>query len=222
VARILIIDDEPGITSFLESGFTAAGHTTMAVHDGREGAALARDDSFDLVVLDLGLPTLDGLSVLRLIRARGEQMPVIILSARGELDTTLAGFEEGANDYMVKPFRFEELLARARVRLAAAPVAAAPGVLDVNGATLDLMARTITADGRSAELSSREFSLAETFFRHAGQVLSKEQLLDRVWGYDFDPGSNVVEVYVGYLRKKLGAARLETVRGAGYRLVNGR
>lgn len=221
MARILIIDDEPGITSFLENGFAAAGHTTMAVHDGRDGAALARDDAFDLVVLDLGLPSLDGLSVLRLIRSRGERLPVIILSARGELDDTLAGFEGGANDYMVKPFRFEELLARVRARLAAAAPTAAPTVLEVGGCQLDTLARTVTVDGKRVDLSAREFALADTFFRHPGQVLSREQLLDRVWGYDFDPGSNVVEVYVGYLRKKLGAGRLETVRGMGYRLVAG-
>jgi two-component system, OmpR family, copper resistance phosphate regulon response regulator CusR len=219
MTRILIVDDEPGITSFLEKGFAAAGFTTMAVHDGREAAAIARDESFDVMVLDLGLPSLDGLSVLRMMRARGERMPVIILSARGELDTTIAGFEGGANDYMVKPFRFEELLARVRVRLQGVAEPSGPSTLRLGALELDLLGRSVRVDGRAIDLSAREFALAETFFRHAGQVLSREQLLDRVWGYDFDTNSNVVEVYVGYLRKKLPPGHLETVRGMGYRFV---
>ena len=220
MARILVVDDEVGITTFLEGGLGAAGHTTMAVHDGREAAALARDDSFDLVILDIGLPTLDGLSVLRLIRARGERLPVIMLTARDTLDSTLAGFSSGADDYMSKPFRFEELLARVTARLgAAASVPSSAGAIDVGRLRLDLLTRELVVDGKNVALSAREFALAETFFRHPGQVLSREQLLDRVWGYDFDPGSNVVEVYVGYLRRKLPDGVVQTVRGMGYRLV---
>ena len=219
MARILIIEDEPDIASFLEKGLTAAGHATMVIGDGREAGAIARDDAFDLALLDLGLPGLDGMSVLRQIRARGEQMPVIILTARDELDSTLAGFEGGANDYVTKPFRFEEVLARVSVRLAeAARSDVGPSQIVVGDATLDIAARTLRVEQRTVELSAREFTLAETFFRHPGQVLSREQLLSRVWGYDFDPGSNVVDVYVGYLRKKLGTDALETVRGVGYRL----
>jgi DNA-binding response OmpR family regulator len=219
MARILVVEDEPGIASFLEKGLDAAGHTTMVVGDGREGAALARDDAFDLVVLDLGLPRLDGMSVLRQIRARGDRLPVVILTARDEVDTTVTGFEEGANDYVTKPFEFEELLARVSVRLAEANRSSGgPDRLEAGGAELDVRARTLTIDGVVAELSAREYALAETLFRHAGQVLSREQLLSRVWGYDFDPGSNVVDVYVGYLRKKLGTGAIETVRGVGYRL----
>lgn len=219
MARILIIEDEPDIASFLQKGLTAAGHTTMVIGDGREAGAIARDDAFDLALLDLGLPGLDGMSVLRQIRARGEQMPVIILTARDELDSTLAGFEGGANDYVTKPFRFEEVLARVSVRLAeAARSDLGPSQIVVGDAALDVAARTLRAGDRTVELSAREFTLAETFFRHPGQVLSREQLLSRVWGYDFDPGSNVVDVYVGYLRKKLGTDALETVRGVGYRL----
>jgi len=160
--------------------------------------------------------------VLRLIRSRGDRLPVIILSARGELDSTLAGFEGGANDYMVKPFRFEELLARVRVRLASTTQQTAPTTLNVGDCELDLLGRTLRVAGVATDLSAREFALAEAFFRHPNQVLSREQLLDRVWGYDFDPGSNVVEVYVGYLRKKMGGNRIETVRGMGYRMTAGR
>ena len=219
MARILIVEDEEGIATFLEKGLIAAGHTTMVVGDGREGGALARDDAFDLVLLDLGLPGLDGMSVLRQIRARGERLPVIVLTARDDLDSTLAGFEGGANDYVTKPFRFEEIAARINVRLAEANSnSGGPTRLEAGRAQLDLTARTLTVDGTVAELSAREFALAEAFFRHPGQVMTREQLLSRVWGYDFDPGSNVVDVYVGYLRKKMPAAQLETVRGAGYRL----
>ncbi len=218
MARILIVEDEPGIASFLERGLTSEGHTTMVVGDGREGANLARDDAFDLVLLDLGLPGLDGMSALRQIRARGDQLPVIILTARDELDTTLAGFEGGANDYVTKPFHFEELLARVTVRLAETRGGAAAATVEVGGVILDRNARTLTSELGAKELSAREFSLAEAFFDHPGQVLSREQLLARVWGYDFDPGSNVVDVYVGYLRRKLPQGVLETVRGAGYRL----
>lgn len=219
MARILIIEDESGIATFLEKGLAAAGHTTMVVGDGREGGAIARDDAFDLVLLDLGLPGLDGMSVLRQIRARGERLPVIVLTARDDLDSTLAGFEGGANDYVTKPFRFEEIAARINVRLAeATSTASGPTLLQAGSAELDLTARTLTVDGTAAELSAREFALAEAFFRHPGQVMTREQLLSRVWGYDFDPGSNVVDVYVGYLRKKMPTGLLETVRGAGYRL----
>ncbi|MFK8023150.1 MAG: response regulator transcription factor [Ilumatobacter sp.] len=220
MARILIIEDEPDIASFLDRGLAAAGHSTMVVGDGREGSAIARDDAFDLVLLDLGLPGLDGMSVLRQIRARGDQLPVIILTARDELDTTLAGFEGGANDYVTKPFRFEEILARITVRLSETTrFPSGQRRVEVGGAVLDVDARTLSTGDTAAELSAREFALAETFFRHPGQVLSREQLLSRVWGYDFDPGSNVVDVYVGYLRRKLGDLDiLETVRGVGYRL----
>jgi DNA-binding response OmpR family regulator len=218
MARILIAEDEDGISSFLDKGLTAAGHTTFVVADGKTAAAVARDDAFDLVLLDLGLPIVDGMTVLRQLRARGERLPVIILTARGELDATLAGFEGGANDYVTKPFRFEELLARIQVRLVEQRPTDGTTTITVGDATLDLPARTVDVSGVRHELSAREFALAETLFRHPGHVLSREQLLSRVWGYDFDPSSNVVDVYVGYLRKKLGSDRIETVRGMGYRM----
>lgn len=218
MARILIVEDEDRIVSFLTKGLEANGHTTMAVGDGITAAVVARDDDFDLVILDVGLPGQDGFAVLNEIRGRGERLPVIVLTARDETSDTVAGFDAGADDYVTKPFRFEELLARVRARLREQGSSEAT-LLEAGGCTLDLRRRTAGVGGRDIELSAREFALAETFFRHPGQVLSREQLLSMVWGYDFEPGSNIVEVYVGYLRRKLGDGLIETVRGMGYRLV---
>lgn len=221
MARLLIVEDEEGIASFLKSGLEAAGHTTLVVGDGRKALAVARDDDFDLLILDLGLPELDGQDVLREVRARGERLPIIVLTARDSLDSTLDSFAVGASDYVTKPFAFDELLARVAVRLNEASSRAqgsAPTTMEVGALVLDVERRTLTTACETSELSAREFKLAMVFFEHPGQVLSREQLLSRVWGYDFDPGSNVVDVYVGYLRKKLGREHLETVRGVGYRL----
>jgi DNA-binding response OmpR family regulator len=217
MTRILIAEDEERIVSFLEKGLKAAGYTTLAVGTGPDALALARDDSFDLLILDLGLPGLDGHEVLRGVRARGERLPVVILTARGGVQDTVQGLEGGADDYVTKPFRFEELLARVRLRLREDTTAEAT-VLEAGGVSLDLRTRRAAVGDRMVELTAREFALLETFLRHADQVLSREQLLSNVWGYDFDPGSNVVDVYVRYLRRKLGADVIETVRGMGYRL----
>jgi DNA-binding response OmpR family regulator len=203
VARILIAEDEPRIAMFLEKGLWANGYTTLVVEDGRLVASLARDTGFDLLVLDLGLPGLHGLDALREVRERGQRLPVVILTARD--DAAVAGFETGADDYMSKPFRFEELLARIRARLRVQDQELLT-VLRAGALTLDIRSRRATVDGRSVELTAREFALLETFLRHPDQVLSREQLLSLVWGYDFDPGSNVVEVYVRALRRKLGDA----------------
>jgi two-component system copper resistance phosphate regulon response regulator CusR len=217
LTRILIAEDQPLITSFLEKGLQANGFTTTVADTGPLAAAMARTEDFDLMVLDLGLPGLDGREVLRQVRGRGETLPVIILTARTGVAHTVEGLEGGADDYMTKPFEFDELLARIRVRLRDA-TANEPTMLSVGGVVLDLRTRRATVAGRQVELTAREFTLAETFLRHPGQVLSREQLLSHVWGYDFDPGSNVVDVYVRYLRKKLGTETVETVRGMGYRL----
>jgi len=219
MSRILIAEDEPGIASFLEKGLNAAGHTTMLVEDGITVASAARDRDFDLLILDLGLPGMDGNDALAEIRARGERMPVIILTARIGVAATVAGLEGGADDYVTKPFSFEELLARVRVRLRDPGSPEVPE-LAAGDVVLDLRTRRARVGDREIELSAREFILAETLFRHPGQVLSRQQLLSNVWGYDFDPGSNVVDVYVGYLRKKLGKDLIETVRGMGYRLAD--
>jgi len=218
VSRVLIAEDEPRIAAFIEKGLRAHGFTTVVAADGRTARASARSGEFDLMVLDIGLPGMDGFEVLRSLRAERCTIPVIVLTARDSVQDTVAGLEGGADDYMPKPFRFEELLARIRLRLSGGRPTEVT-VLTCGSLALDLRTRRAHADGRTVDLSAREFALAETFLRHPGQVLAREQLLSHVWGYDFDPGSNVVDVYVRYLRKKLGAARIETVRGMGYRLA---
>jgi DNA-binding response OmpR family regulator len=216
--RILIAEDEPRLASFLEKGLRANGFATTVVGDGSNATLLARDDEFDLLVLDLGLPDKDGTEVLRELRAAGQRMPVLILTARDDVSDKVAGLEGGADDYMTKPFRFEELLARVRARLRDERTVE-PTVLRAGSITLDLRTRRAGSDGRTVDLTAREFTMLEVLIRHPGQVMSREQLLSHVWGYDYDPGSNVVDVYVGYLRKKLGSDSIETVRGMGYRLA---
>lgn len=220
--RILIVDDEPRIASFIQKGLKANGFTTSVAHTAGDALNLALGSEFDLLILDLGLPDKDGLQVLEELRGQGETLPVIILTARDDIDDKVTGLESGADDYVTKPFRFEELLARVRVRLRdTASSNSQPReelVLQIRGIELDLRTRQVKVGQDMIDLPAREFTLAETFFRHPGQVLSREQLLDRVWGYDYSPGSNIVDVYVGYLRKKLGSDVVETVRGMGYRL----
>ncbi|MDO5051430.1 MAG: response regulator transcription factor [Pseudoclavibacter sp.] len=219
MSSILIVEDEERIRAFLTKGLRAAGFASTAVGTGREGLELAASGEFDLVVLDIGLPDTDGFAVLDELRGSGVQAPVIVLTARTSVTDTVHGLETGADDYMPKPFRFEELLARIRLRLRSRPESAAGDtLLEREGLCMDLRARRVLLDGRPVELSAREFSLAQTLLEHAGQALTREQLLSRVWGYDFDPNSNVVDVYIRYLRRKLGAERIETVRGVGYRL----
>jgi len=217
MSRVLIAEDEPRIASFVEKGLRANGFATTVVEDGRDALDLADSDDFDLLILDVGLPGRDGFSVLRELRARGRRLPVVILTARDSVEDTVAGLEAGADDYVSKPFSFEELLARVRARLREDRVAE-PTVLRVGDAALDLRTRRLTVGQQTVELTAREFAMAEMFFRHPGQVLSREQLLSHVWGYDYDPGSNVVEVYVRYLRQKLGDGWITTIRGMGYRL----
>ena len=216
MTRILIVDDEPRIAAFVSRGLEAAGYETLVCEDGPEGLEAALRGDADLVLLDVGLTTMDGFEVLRELRARGSALPVIMLTARSSTRDTVTGLDAGANDYVPKPFTFEELLARVRSRLRES--VPQPGVSISHGdVVLDILARRATVGGREIDLSAREFALAEQFLRNPGRVLSREQLLSRVWGLDFDPGSNVVDVYVRYLRGKLGADHIVTVRGAGYR-----
>jgi DNA-binding response OmpR family regulator len=220
--RILIAEDNPRITAFLETGLQAHGFTTLVAKNGREASRMAQSEDFDLLILDLGLPDLDGLAVLRELRGRGEYLPIIVLTARDGVDDTVAGLEGGADDYITKPFRFEVLLARIRVQLRNRhlPRVKEDTMLRVGDIALDLLTRQVWVGDAIVELSAREFILVETFVRHPMQVMSREQLLNRIWGYDYEPGSNIVDVYVGHLRKKLGSDRIETVRGVGYRLRN--
>lgn len=221
MSTILIVEDEARIAAFIAKGLKAAGFTSHQTASGVEGATLAVHGNFDLMILDVGLPDIDGFEVLERVRGQGVTVPVIMLTARSSVEDRVAGLEGGADDYMPKPFSFEELLARIRLRLRTERPATAELAtqLSHNGLTLDFRTRKAEVDGQWVDLSAREFTLAETFLRNAGQVLSREQLLSNVWGFDFDPGSNVVDVYVRYLRGKLGKERFETVRGMGYRLV---
>jgi DNA-binding response OmpR family regulator len=217
VSHILIAEDETRISSFIEKGLRAAGYTCTVFDDGADALAAAELGHFDLVLLDIGLPTLDGFEVLRRLRLTDQATPVIVLTARTSVEDTVVSLDSGANDYLAKPFKFDELLARVRVRIRDSAV---PQSMELQRGelTLDLRTRRAKVGTRTVELSTREFALAEEFFKHPDQVLSREQLLSRVWGYDFDPGSNVVDVYVRYLRNKFGQETIETVRGAGYRL----
>ena len=218
--RILIAEDEPRIVAFLEKGLRANGFTTAVAEDAQQAILMAQSDNFDLLILDLGLPFKDGLTVLEELRGRGEQLAIIILTARDDVSDKVTGLEGGADDYMTKPFHFEELLSRVRVQLRDRhlPKSKQEMVLSAGDVFLDLRTRQVRVGERLIELPGREFTLLETFLRHPGQVMNREQLLDHVWGYDYDPGSNIVDVYVGYLRKKLGGKRIETLRGVGYRL----
>lgn len=220
MTSILIVEDEARISSFIEKGLAAAGYSPTVVQNGLDALDYVATGSFDLVLLDVGLPGIDGFEVLARLRAAGETMPIIMLTARTSVDDTVAGLDGGANDYLPKPFKFDELVARIRLRLReSGQQQVAETVLRHGGVTLDLRTRRVTVGERTIDLSAREFALAEEFLRHPDQVLSREQLLSRVWGFDFDPGSNVVDVYVRYLRGKIGAERIETVRGMGYRLI---
>jgi len=219
VKRILIAEDEPRLAAFLDKGLRAHGYTTTIVGDGGAASMMARDEDFDLLVLDIGLSGKDGFAVLRDLRAAGQHLPVVILTARDDVSDKVAGFERGADDYLTKPFKFEELLVRIKARMREESTGPqTSSVLTAGGLALDGRSRRVTIDGEALELTAREFTLLETFMRYPGRVLSREQILSHVWGYDHDPGSNVVDVYIGYLRRKLGPRAIVTVRGAGYRL----
>jgi two-component system copper resistance phosphate regulon response regulator CusR len=215
--RVLAVEDEARFASFLAKGLRASGFTPTVVDDGERASLIARDDNFDLVLLDVGLPKKDGFAVLADIRGRGERLPVIMLTMRDDLVDKVHGLTHGADDYITKPFEFEELLARIHARLRRKAGAGENTVYSLGDMTLDLRTRRATIAGRSVDLTAREFTMLEVLVRHPDQVLSREQLLSHVWGYDFDPGSNIVDVYVARLREKLAPDLIETVRGIGYR-----
>lgn len=223
MSRILIAEDDRGIADFIDRGLKAAGYSCDVIDSGPAAFALARTGDFDLMVLDLGLPHMDGAEVLTQLRTLGVTMPIIVLTARTKIDERVRALESGADDYMPKPFQFAELLARVRLRLADAAATHPSAVVDStrmsrHDLVLDLRTQRVKVDDKWKDLSRREMGLLETFLRHPGQILSRAQLLSMVWGMDFDPGSNVVDVYIRTLRKKIGAQRIETVRGSGYRL----
>jgi len=218
--RILLIEDEDGVASFMVKGLAAEGHTVERAASAADGRGMAFAHAYDLILLDLLLPDGDGRDVLAELRARDSETPVIVVSALGETDDKVALLDLGADDYLVKPFAFAELAAR--VRAAARHSQSSSRVLQTPDLTLDTKTRVATHQGVQVDLPSREFALLEYMMRHAGQVLSRQQLLDAVWGFGFDTGSNVVDVYVSYLRRKLDVpdrpSAIETVRGAGYRV----
>jgi DNA-binding response OmpR family regulator len=219
--RILVIEDEPRILEFLRLGLEAEGFVVDAASDGAVGLGLALDGSYELVVLDLLLPRVDGLRVLAELRRARADLPVLILSARCDLQTRLRGFDLGANDYLAKPFSFDELVARVRVHLRRGSTSSSDvSRLRAGRIELDLARRQAGVDDRVVDLSAREFRLLYHLVSHPGEVVSRERLLSEVWGYSFDPGSNVVDVCVRRLRKKLGCAEaIETVRNGGYRIA---
>jgi DNA-binding response OmpR family regulator len=216
LARILIAEDDPLIASFLEKGLSASGFSTFVAADGEQAERLSLTDEFDLLILDMGLPEREGFHVLQDLRARGKTLPILVLTGRQERDAVMC-LEAGADDYMTKPFHFDELLARVRTQLRSKGTEQ-PFVMRAGDVRLDLKSRRATVRDETVDLTTREFALLETLLRHAGQVLTREQLLSHVWGYSFDPTTNLVNVYVNSLRKKLGADVIETVRGVGYRL----
>ena len=220
--RILVVEDERSIADFIERGLRSEGYSVTCAHDGEAAELEALTGDFGLVLLDVLLPSKNGLEVLRSIRARDPELPVILLTARGEVEHKVEGLDLGANDYVVKPFSFEDLMARIRagLRLPTQQSAASLEAVDI---CLDFRTRRVERAGQEVRLTSREFELLAYLMRHPNQVLSRSQILNAVWGYDYDPGTNVLEVYIGYLRRKLGTVDgpvpIETVRSAGYRLV---
>jgi DNA-binding response OmpR family regulator len=215
--KLLVVEDEQRVASFLVKGLRANGYGVEWVSTGRDALRRSVDADVCMVILDLGLPDLDGLEVLESLRKRGATVPVLVLSARGRVNDRVKGLDLGADDYLAKPFAFEELLARVRANLRPRADVSA-GVLRAGGISVDRVRHEATVGGRTFSLSAREFALLQAFVGHPSQVLSRQELLSMAWDMDFDPGTNLVDVYVGYLRRKLGEALIETVRGSGYRL----
>lgn len=219
--NVVLIEDEPGIVDFVDRGLTARGFSVRAALDGETGLDLALSDHVDLVVLDLMLPRKSGLEVLDELAAQRPGLPVIVLTARGELEDRVTGLDAGAVDYLVKPFALAELDARIRAQLRALRHSPAT-IVRRAGLEIDLLTRSVHNDGEPVRLTNTEFDLLAYLMSHPGHVLNREQILRAVWGYDHDPATNIVDVYIGYLRRKLGAGDrpvpIRTIRSRGYRL----
>ncbi|TGY89967.1 response regulator transcription factor [Marinicauda algicola] len=220
--RLLIIEDDKDVASFMARGMREAGHVIDAAHDGETGLEMARDGGYDVLIVDRMLPRRDGLSVIETLRGEGDRTPVLILSALGEVDDRVEGLKAGGDDYLVKPYAFAELLARVEVLARRRDPDTVKTRLSVGGLEMDLLARTVKRDGEEILLQPREFRLLEFLMRHAGQVVTRTMLLEKVWDYHFDPQTNVIDVHISRLRSKIDkpfeADMLHTVRGAGYRL----
>jgi DNA-binding response OmpR family regulator len=217
--RILIAEDAERISSFISKGLEAAGFSTVVAPTGEQALAMLRSADFDLLILDIGLPGKDGFEVMQEIRGTGNEIPILVLTARDSVDDTVASFDGGADDYMSKPFSFDELLVRVKRRIhRPSETSKSENVLTHKEIQLELLSRKLTVAGKEFDVTSREFTMLEMFMKNPGQVLSREQLLSRVWGLAHDPGSNVVDVYIRYLRQKLGTESIKTVRGMGYKL----
>jgi two-component system OmpR family response regulator len=220
--RLLVVEDDPDTAEYIRRGLKEHGHAVEVAMNGKDGLFLAMESSFDVIVADRMLPSLDGLAMVKAMRGAGIRTPVLFLTALGGIDDRVEGLESGGDDYLVKPFAFAELLARLNALSRRPPISDAPTVLRVFDLELDLLSRTVTRDGKKIELKPRELALLEYLLRHAGQVVTRTMLLENVWQFHFDPGTNVVETHVSRLRAKIdrgfSAELLVTLRGVGYSL----
>lgn len=218
--RILVIEDDPETLAYIAKGLTESGHVVETATDGKDGLFLALEGGHDVIVVDRMLPGLDGLSIIQTLRAADDQTPILILSAMAEVDDRVEGLRRGGDDYLAKPFAFSELLARLEALVRRRGAEAVETKLHVADLEMDLLARTVTRAGRPIQLQPREFQLLEYLMRHSGQVITRTMLLERVWDYHFDPQTNVIDVHVSRLRRKIDrdfdATLLHTVRGMGY------
>lgn len=221
MSKLLLIEDEPMIAEFIKSGLERHEFSVTVFGDGNQGYLAAKYGDFDLIILDIGLPSMDGVEVLSKIRGEGHNIPIVILTARDSLTDRVMGLDLGANDYVAKPFEFPELLARIRLRLneARGRVVASQKLLQFKDLVLDLESRIVKVGDKEISLSQKEFRILEIFLQNQNRVITREYLLNEVWGYDFDPNSNVVDVYIRYIRQKLPIEVIETVRGSGYRVI---
>ena len=223
--RVLLVEDDPTIAAFVAKGLREAGFAVDEAADGETGLTLAREQKFDAAIVDVMLPRLDGLSLIDTLRGRGIRTPVLILSAKRSVDDRVRGLQAGGDDYLTKPFAFAELLARVQALIRRSTGAAEPTTLTAGDLTLDLLTREVRRDGQAIELRPREYALLEYLLRHTGKVLTKTMILSHVWGYNFDPNTNVVDVLVSRLREKIDRSfdskLIHTVRGVGYVLKVG-